>query len=267
MATNSKQNIENEFLDEDEDDDNEQQLKEINNENKIKNHSNSNSDSDFDENKEKSDEEWAEWIEEDREPTISIFSKENTNSAFEAIKIDKDKFGFDLLQILRDQKLKFYQKVKYINYLRTCVQEKKCFIDSKQFENHEQLIEYLKTNNLFNHLAEKSLWDHEDFLIPFIPNDPLIRYATSSGNNDTGDQNDMDIDDSDFNSDSDSDSEKNNDNDIKININNDLETNANRHSKLPQYLQLEAQEIEQRLAERRNELKRLHGIDLDSLRH
>mmetsp|Transcript_8078 Transcript_8078/g.13948 ORF Transcript_8078/g.13948 Transcript_8078/m.13948 type:complete len:478 (-) Transcript_8078:58-1491(-) len=133
---------------------------------------------------------WHEW---DEDAQASLLIDETTRCLFcdhlapnpsQTLTHCKKEHNFDLIQIQSDWKLDIYGTVKLINYLRKSEQSHKCPQCEKQFENSESFQKHIKEEKHSNVSKDAAFFNGDQYLIPVLEHDPLLRYPKLIGGDD-----------------------------------------------------------------------------------
>uniref|UniRef100_A0A915JQY8 ZN622/Rei1/Reh1 zinc finger C2H2-type domain-containing protein n=1 Tax=Romanomermis culicivorax TaxID=13658 RepID=A0A915JQY8_ROMCU len=127
---------------------------------------------------------WIEVLAEDFEDTMPTFmdSEEEEEDEFSQFwcLISAD-HGFDLKQEVKDLSLSFYERVKFVNYIRACCHDYRCFTCGKDdLHSWAALSKHLSQKTAPQQLQhasrvpDRKLWDKDEFLIPTFENDALL---------------------------------------------------------------------------------------------
>uniref|UniRef100_A0A1I8AQG1 C2H2-type domain-containing protein n=1 Tax=Steinernema glaseri TaxID=37863 RepID=A0A1I8AQG1_9BILA len=133
---------------------------------------------------EESDEEeeensWHEWqednIDEGTTRVLCLFCDESYDEATELLDHLKQGHKFDLLQVIADEKMDVYGRMKFLNYVRTNMYNGVCFVCGKaDLGGLAGLRKHLAENDHLCSAVERSLWDKEESLIPSFGNDHFL---------------------------------------------------------------------------------------------
>ncbi|KAF8657322.1 hypothetical protein AX16_002244 [Volvariella volvacea WC 439] len=105
------------------------------------------------------DQNWDDWVSDSatKQPCQSLFDNTKLESAEDALKYDREKYGFDLNQAIARLSLDFHGQIRLVNYIR------------KAKPNVGQL------NAL---TGKESFFTSDEFLIPVLEDDPLLQLSS-----------------------------------------------------------------------------------------
>jgi hypothetical protein len=107
---------------------------------------------------------WDEWVDDSQEKTKGLFSNATFKNPAECWKNCKEEFDWDHDSIYKEWNLDDYQHIQLINFIRTQ--------QSNPSFNGPQLISSLKEKKNSDGVE----WRDEKYLIPVVPDDPVIFY-------------------------------------------------------------------------------------------
>lgn len=115
------------------------------------------------------DENWDEWISDSitQQECRSLFEIKSLPSAEEALKYDKQTYGFDLIETCGKLSLDFHGRVRLINYIR---------------KNN------LTPNDVTDLQGTEPWFSTDEYLLPALENDPLIQVASDDWSDSEGEE-------------------------------------------------------------------------------
>lgn len=115
---------------------------------------------------------WTDWQEVNTHPTTCLFCP------FTTTKVPRGLFShmqvhhnFDFESITRN--FSFYQKVKAVNFIRTCMKEQRCLQCQVVFADNEALQDHMAQTGHFR-LPQSLIWDLPQYHFPVFDNDGLL---------------------------------------------------------------------------------------------
>ncbi|VDN56051.1 unnamed protein product, partial [Dracunculus medinensis] len=133
-----------------------------------------------DSDEEEEQDSWHEWqednLDEDQTRVLCLLCDNSYDLIEYLLKHLKDDHHFDILQIIENEKLDVYGRVKMINYIRKQNYNVHCFICGESgFGSIQALRKHLAENNhLSKGLPDRSVWHIEENLVPIFSNDHLL---------------------------------------------------------------------------------------------
>ncbi|KAF7724593.1 hypothetical protein EC973_000901 [Apophysomyces ossiformis] len=130
----------------------------------------------YESDEERRDESWADWEEEEAEPTMCLFDDHVFPSPKEALEHMKESHGFDLSAVRREKDLDFYKVIVLINYIRHQSSLCKCFSCGESAEDLLLLAAHMQQKNCIRNFvsADADFWKDPRYLLPTYENDPLL---------------------------------------------------------------------------------------------
>ncbi|KAI9314297.1 hypothetical protein BX666DRAFT_2020339 [Dichotomocladium elegans] len=124
----------------------------------------------------KRDDDWADWSEEEPEPTMCLFDSDVFPSPAEALEHIKSAHGFNLSAIRKEHNLDFYKTVVLLNYIRHQSSLDKCFVCGSAVDDLSLLPKHLEEKEcLKKPLKEDAdFWKDPKYLLPTYENDPIL---------------------------------------------------------------------------------------------
>ena len=116
-------------------------------------------------NSKESDGSWSDWSDDEPIQVPSLVSNKVLGSATDVWNEVKDEFGFDFYSASKTHNWELYDVIKLVNYLRK-------ELPAAPLENREAsqaVFDSIKPSAAF--------WEDEQFLLPTVPNDPLLLLA------------------------------------------------------------------------------------------
>jgi hypothetical protein len=132
-----------------------------------------------DSDEEEEEESWNEWqedAEDENEMTaVCLFCDEAFQEAVKLLDHMKETHKYDLKTVFADGHFGFYDRVKFINYIRKLSHECVCFVcGTEDLRSWPALRKHLATSDHLLSPVDKEKWDKEDYLIPTYDNDNLL---------------------------------------------------------------------------------------------
>lgn len=132
-----------------------------------------------DSDEEEEEESWNEWqedAEDENEVTaVCLFCDEAFEEAKPLLDHMLEVHHYDLKQIFADGEFGFYDRVKFINYIRKLSHECVCFVcGTEDLRSWPALRKHLAASDHLKTPIPKEKWDKEDYLIPVYDNDSLL---------------------------------------------------------------------------------------------
>ncbi|CAJ0954668.1 unnamed protein product, partial [Mesorhabditis belari] len=126
------------------------------------------------------EESWCEWQEDnvdlDETRVVCLLCDESTERGDLLIEHMQEKHGFDLLKLIKDNKLDTYERMKLINYVRKQNFNAICWRCGKS--DNGNLIGLYKhmeeVEKPIKELPDRSRWDLDEFLVPIFGNDHFL---------------------------------------------------------------------------------------------
>ncbi|CDS13563.1 hypothetical protein LRAMOSA05739 [Lichtheimia ramosa] len=130
----------------------------------------------YDSDDDKRDESWADWEEEEAEPTMCLFDNDVFPSPEETLQHMKTAHGFDLSRIRKEHGLEFYKTVVLLNYIRHQSSLDKCFVCGHVVEDLSLLANHMQEKNCFQKPIDMNadFWKDPKYLLPTYENDPIL---------------------------------------------------------------------------------------------
>ncbi|KAG0189346.1 hypothetical protein DFQ28_003514 [Apophysomyces sp. BC1034] len=130
----------------------------------------------YESDEERRDESWADWEEEEPEPTMCLFDDNVLPSPKDTLDHMKEKHGFDLSAIRQEKELDFYKVIVLINYIRHQSSLCKCFSCGTSLESLSQLTAHMEQNRCIRQFVsdDADFWKDPRYLLPTYENDPLL---------------------------------------------------------------------------------------------
>ncbi|VDO98957.1 unnamed protein product [Soboliphyme baturini] len=135
----------------------------------------------IDSDEEEEEETWNEWQEDNTEETgetvICLFCDSCFEEGNSLLSHLKETHHFDLRQVIKDNKMGFYDRVKFINFVRKMSHNCVCFSCGKDdLHSWVALRKHLSESDAhhFAKIPDRSQWDKEEFLVPTYENDNLL---------------------------------------------------------------------------------------------
>ncbi|KAI9030667.1 hypothetical protein CLU79DRAFT_694655 [Phycomyces nitens] len=147
---------------------------------------------------EKRDESWADWEEEESEPTMCLFDEQVLPSPKEALEHMKQAHGFDLTAIRKEKGYDFYKTIVLINYIRHQSSLATCFSCHQSLQDFSDLVSHMKTKGCLTKFVsdDADFWKDPKYLLPTYDNDPLL---TGFGDEESDVDEDLDMPDDEAN--------------------------------------------------------------------
>lgn len=119
-------------------------------------------------NEEQEDDHWSDWGDEDEAEMICLFCprREKKSDNMKIHLLDQHEFQ------LETNKYNFYEKVKFINYIRRQVHLLRCISCNEQFEASEDLQGHMKNEKHFE--SDRKLWDKPEYFFPTYEDDKML---------------------------------------------------------------------------------------------
>ncbi|OZJ02337.1 hypothetical protein BZG36_04592 [Bifiguratus adelaidae] len=119
---------------------------------------------------------WADWDEEESEPTMCLFDEIVLPSPEATLKHLEDEHGFNLNDIKKRLGLDFYKTIIFINYIRYSTSLNRCYACGATFEEIEELTQHMQQKGCFTAVPslDADFWRDAKFLLPTYENDPLL---------------------------------------------------------------------------------------------
>jgi hypothetical protein len=133
-----------------------------------------------DSEEEEEEEAWNEWqednIEEEEMTIVCLFCDDSFVEADKLLNHMNDGHQFDLRKIVKDDKMNFYDRVKFINFIRKLSHNCICFVCGKDdLHSWQALRKHLSEGDHLHKLTHhREKWDKEEFLIPTYENDSFL---------------------------------------------------------------------------------------------
>ncbi|KAJ3386840.1 hypothetical protein HDU92_002246 [Lobulomyces angularis] len=129
------------------------------------------------------EETYDDWSEEEEIPSQCLFESKTFKSPLETFTHMNAVHGFNFKELSKS--LTFYQKIKFINYIRKCSLKFVCFHCSKKFDREKLFLQHFEKTNCIKTFKPKfgkdsngsefqSFWKDSNYLFPTIENDPLL---------------------------------------------------------------------------------------------
>uniref|UniRef100_A0A5S6R1Z8 C2H2-type domain-containing protein n=1 Tax=Trichuris muris TaxID=70415 RepID=A0A5S6R1Z8_TRIMR len=123
---------------------------------------------------------WVDWVEDDMENAsnlVCLFCNKAFSQLAPMLEHHKADHQYDMFNFFEKENLNFYQRVKFVNYIRKMVYERKCFICSKaDMESQEAFRQHFSDMGK-EHMQEtppRELWDKDEYFMPTYENDHLL---------------------------------------------------------------------------------------------
>lgn len=100
------------------------------------------------------DSSWADWDENDAEPTMCLFDETVLDTPELALAHMKNQHSFDLNQIRVEKKFDFYKTVTLINYIRHQSSFNRCYSCGTTTETFSELSEHMQQNGCFTKIPD-----------------------------------------------------------------------------------------------------------------
>ncbi|GAB5592801.1 hypothetical protein Unana1_07701 [Umbelopsis nana] len=144
----------------------------------------------YESDEDRRDDSWADWDENDAEPTMCLFDETVLDTPELVLAHMKEQHSFDLNQIKQDMNLDFYKTVTLINYIRHQSSFNRCYSCGATTDAFSQLREHMEQNGCFTEVPpmDTDFWKDPKYLLPTYESDPLLT-AVDDGE----DEDDMDI--------------------------------------------------------------------------
>lgn len=132
-----------------------------------------------DSEEEEEEESWNEWqedAEDDNEMTaVCLFCDDAFHDAAKLLDHTKDSHHYDLKTVFSDGHFGFYDRVKFINYIRKLSHECVCFVcGTDDLRSWPALRKHLANAEHLTSPVTKEKWDKDEYLIPTYDNDNLL---------------------------------------------------------------------------------------------
>lgn len=132
-----------------------------------------------DSEEEEEEESWNEWqedAEDENEMTaVCLFCDEAYQEAPKLLSHMNEEHHYDLKSIFAEGHLKFYDRVKFINYIRKLSHECVCFVcGTEDLRSWPALRKHLGNAEHLTTPVDRSKWDKDEYLIPTYDNDNLL---------------------------------------------------------------------------------------------
>ncbi|RWS28625.1 zinc finger protein 277-like protein [Leptotrombidium deliense] len=133
---------------------------------------------------ENENENWEDWKEENVDCILCLFCENNYSdiSAFVQHLKEMHHFDWNILQTLN-----FYEKVKFVNFVRKCIDNKVCIHCQQQFDSSSNLLHHINSENESSTIPDKQFWDLPEHYFPVHENDSLL--SVLQDNNDDESEN------------------------------------------------------------------------------
>jgi FtsZ-interacting cell division protein YlmF len=133
----------------------------------------------MDSDEEEEEESWNEWQEDAEDENdmtaVCLFCDEAYEEAKQFLDHMKETHQYDLKQIFADGRFGFYDRVKFINYIRKLSHDCICFVcGTEDLRSWPALRKHLANSEHLKSPIERSKWDNDEYLIPTYDNDNLL---------------------------------------------------------------------------------------------
>ncbi|KAG9490198.1 hypothetical protein GDO78_005858 [Eleutherodactylus coqui] len=119
------------------------------------------------------DEDWSDW-EEHPMSVFCLFCEIQADTTEKLLLHMKDCHCFDLHTIKTDLRLKFYQQVKLVNFIRRQIHQCRCHSCQEKFQSKTELIAHMEKDKHIGIVPDRSLWDQPQYYFPTYENDTLL---------------------------------------------------------------------------------------------
>lgn len=135
-----------------------------------------------DSDEEEEEESWNEWNQDTNEEqellTVCLFCDQAEEDIDGMFKHMNEEHTFDLLDMIKSEKLTFYDRVKFVNYVRKMNYKCKCFVcgmdDLHSFVALRKHMQIHKDKLSQAIMKKRDEWEHEEYLVPIFENDHLL---------------------------------------------------------------------------------------------
>lgn len=119
-------------------------------------------------NEEQEDDHWSDWGDEDEGEMICLFcsTREKKSDDMRNHLLKEHEFQ------LETKKYNFYEKIKFINYIRRQVHLLRCISCNEHFEKSEDLQSHMINQRHFD--SDRKLWDKPEYFFPTYEDDKLL---------------------------------------------------------------------------------------------
>ncbi|KHJ40616.1 zinc finger, C2H2 type [Trichuris suis] len=123
---------------------------------------------------------WMDWVEDDTESAsnlVCLFCNAAFSQLAPMLQHLKAEHHYDMFDFFEKEKLNFYQRVKFVNYVRRMVYERKCFICGKVDMATRDALRKHFDNMGSGHMEEvppREWWDQDEYFKPTYENDNLL---------------------------------------------------------------------------------------------
>ncbi|RUS21796.1 hypothetical protein BC937DRAFT_91438 [Endogone sp. FLAS-F59071] len=147
----------------------------------------------YESDEDRRDDSWADWDEDEPEPTMCLFDDVVLASAMEALDHMRDIHAFDLSKVKAERGLDFYKTVILINYIRYQTSQNTCYSCGASFGELAHMTAHMQQAGCLTKVpgAEAEFWKDQKYLLPTYDNDPLL---TGFDDDDDDDDNGMPVD-------------------------------------------------------------------------
>merc|ERR1712188_238805 len=122
------------------------------------------------------DQRWDGWDEGDDDHdaitrTKCFFSPQGFLSPEEALAYDAEQTGFQYVEFCKRNKIDFYGRIRFVNFLRTRMEENTALLDGKKFETLKDCVDHMVSSKQFEQLMQagaehQKLWADDKYMIP-----------------------------------------------------------------------------------------------------
>jgi len=133
----------------------------------------------LDSDEEEEEESWNEWQEDAEDENdmtaVCLFCDDAYQEATKLLEHMKETHQYDLKNIFSEGHFAFYDRVKFINYIRKLSHECVCFVcGTDDLRSWPALRKHLANAEHLTTPVDKSKWDKDEYLIPTYDNDNLL---------------------------------------------------------------------------------------------
>jgi uncharacterized C2H2 Zn-finger protein len=117
------------------------------------------------------DEDWSEWSEQDGEILIScLFCMHKNNNFNEVLCHQNEVHQFNFNAVTAD--FNFYQKVKFVNFIRRKIHLKQCFACDNTYETLDLMLDHVAHENHFE--CDRKVFDKPEYFFPTFEDDSFL---------------------------------------------------------------------------------------------
>uniref|UniRef100_A0AAY4DZ05 C2H2-type domain-containing protein n=1 Tax=Denticeps clupeoides TaxID=299321 RepID=A0AAY4DZ05_9TELE len=122
---------------------------------------------------EDNDDDWSDW-QEHPVCAVCLFCEQQAETMDKMYKHMQNTHGFDFHQLKTDLNLKFYQQVKFVNYIRREIHQCRCYGCQETFSSEADVLQHISDSGHIMNLPKVSVWDQPQYYFPTYENDALL---------------------------------------------------------------------------------------------